>query len=277
MINNKMTTFESEITSGKRFMFGKNWKSFSSSINEEVISHAERSLIEMIGKENLNGKSFLDIGSGSGLMSLAALRLGASVYSFDYDPMSMECTKALKSNYFPYNDTWTISQGSILDKSFLATIGMYDIVYSWGVLHHTGKMNEAIDNTRKLVKPGGILFIALYNDQGFISKLWKYVKIFYCSGRVAKFITILLFIPYFYLKFVLYCTIKRINIFNEYKNNRGMSIIHDWIDWLGGYPFEVAKPEDIINKMSDEGFILKKLTLTKGLGNNQFIFINSQL
>ncbi len=62
--------------------------------------------------ETLAGNSFLDVGSGSGLFSLAAMRLGADrVHSFDYDPQSVGCTKELKRRFPPPRNTYMDDRG----------------------------------------------------------------------------------------------------------------------------------------------------------------------
>src|SRR3989442_1148016 len=132
------SAFEDEIKQGTRFPFGKNWKRFLSSLDDQRITNAEKSLKQMLGVEDLHGKTFLDIGSGSGLSSLAARRLGATVHSFDYDSDSVTCTQYFKQKFFPNDPNWTVEQGSVLDSDWLNSLKQYDIVYSWGVLHHTG-------------------------------------------------------------------------------------------------------------------------------------------
>lgn len=168
-----------EVQSGERFEFGKNWARFLGALNEERIAQARKSLSERLELETLPGKTFLDIGSGSGLVSLAARRLGARVHSFDYDPHSVNCTRELKRRYFPDDPQWTIEEGSALDNDYLRSLGTFDVVYSWGVLHHTGDMWTALDNVAPLVREGGILFISLYNDQGTASRRWKKTKKLY--------------------------------------------------------------------------------------------------
>ena len=69
----------SEVSAGERFEFGKNWTAFLEVLDDRRIEEAKASLREMLEVENLEGKSFVDIGSGSGLFSLAARAMGASV------------------------------------------------------------------------------------------------------------------------------------------------------------------------------------------------------
>ena len=161
-----------------RFKFGKNWEYFLNSLDETQIQQAEISLKEMLGIAALRDKTFLDVGCGSGIFSLAAMRLGAKVTSFDYDADSVDCAKKLKKQFFNDNNNWQIGQGDALNNEYLKSLGQFDIVYSWGVLHHTGNMWKALDNISNLNLNNGTLFISLYNDQGLESKMWKIVKKF---------------------------------------------------------------------------------------------------
>lgn len=266
-----------QVAGGERFEFGKNWQRFLSVVNEAHIRAAESSLRNMLQVPHLSGHRFLDIGSGSGLFSLAARRLGATVHSFDYDPHSVACTRVLRERYFPDDPSWKIEQGSVLDRQYVESLDAFEVVYSWGVLHHTGALWTALDYAAIPVIPGGKLFIAIYNDQGGKSRRWRTVKKFYCSSVLGKSLVCGIAIPWYMARrFTIDCLKGNdpIAYYRDYKNRRGMSPIHDWFDWLGGYPFEVAKPEQIFRFFRDKGFELTNLT-TKGAlaGCNEFVFV----
>jgi 2-polyprenyl-6-hydroxyphenyl methylase/3-demethylubiquinone-9 3-methyltransferase len=258
-----------------RFEFGSNWRRFLSTVDEDRIREAVASLSSMLAVEDLRGKHFLDIGSGSGLFSLAARRLGATVHSFDFDSESVACTRELKRRFFEDDSAWTIEQGSALDASYVRSLGRFDVVYSWGVLHHTGDMMTALDNATIPVSPGGRLYIAIYNDQGIFSTFWKHVKKIYCTGTLGRVAVQSVFVPLFFLRSVAAGLIKYGNPvaqFTRYRSRRGMSIFHDWVDWLGGYPFEVAKPEDIVEFYRGRSFQYENGSRTNRLGCNEFLF-----
>ena len=259
-----------------RFAFGRNWNDFLGVLNEERINASVQCLEAMLPREHIEGASFLDVGSGSGLSSLAASRLGAArIHSFDYDPDSVACTEALRRRYAPASLPWTVEQGSALDADYLASLGKWDIVYSWGVLHHTGAMWPAIERVMQVVKPGGILFISIYNDQGKISDMWKAVKRLYNRGPLGRAAVLSVFIPYFAGRDLMSDVIRGKNPlarYRTYQRKRGMSIFYDWKDWLGGYPFEVATPDAIIDFCRPRGFLLEKLATDGSLGCNEFVF-----
>ena len=251
-----------EVSNGERFAFGENWARFLFALDEQRIKQAEESLKSMLETDNLSGKSFLDIGSGSGLFSLAARRLGARVLSFDYDCQSVACTRELKRQYFIDDHDWTIEEGSVLDVDYLNRLGRYDIVYSWGVLHHTGAMWKALQNVDTNVGEEGRLFIALYNDQGKASKLWRIIKKLYVSFPKPLRVFILmpclirLWGPTIIRDFI---SLRPFSSWINYKKKRGMSPYHDVVDWVGGFPFEVSKPEEIFEFYKSLGYQLRKL------------------
>lgn len=268
-----MSSFQEEVKQGKRFQFGKNWSSFLDTLDDERITVAEASILEMLELSSLAGLTVLDVGNGSGLFSLAARRLGAKVVSFDFDPASVECARTLKQRFFPDDADWSVCEGSVLDRPFLDQLGQFDVVYSWGVLHHTGQMWTALENVAARVKQGGRLFIALYNKQGVKSVAWKHIKQVYCSGLPGKAAVTSLFVPYFAATTLAASALSRRNLFAEYKQRRGMSIVHDWHDWLGGLPFETASVEEVFAFFKQRGFDLVNIRTTNSLGNNQFVFL----
>lgn len=270
---------EKEVLSGERFEFGKNWAAFLEVLDEDRILKAEQSLREMLETETLAGKTFLDIGSGSGLFSLAARRLGAKVTSFDYDSSSYACTAELKRRYFSEDENWRVEQGSALDKDYVESLGKFDIVYSWGVLHHTGEMWKGLENAAVAVAENGKLFIAIYNDTGSQAERWKWIKKTYC--KLPKLLktpfAVLAIAPDETKRFVHFTSkgkpFEYVRYWTNYRGARGMNRWHDIIDWVGGYPYEVATPDEIFEFYKAKGFRLTKLkTGGVGLGCNEFVF-----
>jgi SAM-dependent methyltransferase len=201
------------------------------------------------------------------------------VVSFDYDPSSVGCTTELRRRFYPDNPNWKISQGSVLDREFVASLGSFDVVYSWGVLHHTGQLWKAMDLAASMVAPNGRFFIGLYNDSHRAALYWLGVKKLYCK------------LPRLLKPLVLYPAALQIwgprsvlellqgrpfHSIRNYQKRRGMSPWHDVVDWVGGYPFEVSTPQQVFDFGRERGFALDTLRTTIGNGMNQFVFINSR-
>ena len=275
----EMSLHASEVARGERFEFGENWSRFLAALDDKRIGEAEDSLRRMLEVQSLEGRTFLDIGSGSGLFSLAARRLGARVHSLDYDPSSVACTAELRRRYFPDDGAWTVEEGSALDAGYIESLGLFDVVYSWGVLHHTGDMWTALENAQLPVKPGGRLFVAIYNDTGTQATRWKWIKRTYnrLPGLLRPPFAALAIAPD-EIKPALRALLRGrpgeyVRRWTGYDQNRGMSRWRDIIDWVGGYPYEVATPDQIFDFYRARGFTLNKLKCGGvGLGCNEFVF-----
>jgi SAM-dependent methyltransferase len=236
-----------------RFGFGENWRAFLQHLDEDRIEEAERSLQSLLDCRRLDGMSFLDIGSGSGLFSLAARRLGARVHSFDYDPNSVSCTASLHDRFFPDDRQWVVERGTILDDAYVAALGQFDIVYSWGVLHHTGAMHEAIKQAATRVKPSGLFAFALYRKT-WLCAAWTIEKRWYAQASPAS---------QRWARAVYTAALRAACIFTgrsyatyvaQYRSNRGMDFHNDLHDWMGGYPYESITPAQAEAVMHDLGF-----------------------
>lgn len=241
------------------FSFGQNWSQYvQQHLSEERMRVAREHLLRFLGVPSLKGLTFLDIGSGSGLHSLGAFDAGASrVVSFDLDPQSVASTQHLRSlRGDPAN--WTVMQGSILDKDFLRTIEPADVVYSWGVLHHTGSMWQAIENAAGFMHDQSVFYVALYTKTKF-SDFWKRIKLKY--NRASEFEKKRMVMSYYFHDAVLPwlkkpwrapSPWKRVR---DHRKSRGMEYFTDVRDWLGGWPYEDAT----VNEVMD--FSLDRLSL----------------
>lgn len=267
------------------FAFGRNWARFTRfHLDDEVLKIAERSLVEFLDAPDLAGRSFLDVGCGSGLFSLAALRLRAShIVSFDVDPDSVSCCRELRRRAGdpPH---WQVLEGSILDVPFVRALAPADIVYSWGVLHHTGRMWDAVAAAASRIAPGGVFYLALYNraegwrfhDDGSFgpSTFWTWEKRLYNAlpaplqrGVEGVFAAIWGGLT----------VLRAKNPYREIREHRlrtrGMSWIVDLRDWLGGYPYEFASADEVQAFCEGRlGLRLERVVRRSGTRNNEFLF-----
>jgi 2-polyprenyl-3-methyl-5-hydroxy-6-metoxy-1,4-benzoquinol methylase len=267
-IESTPASHSAETAAGARFRFGQNWSRFLRHLTPERVAAAESSMRELLETQTLAGTRFLDAGSGSGLFSLAANRLGATVHSFDYDPQSVACTTELRARYARNAEAWTVEEASVLDAAYVERLGKFDVVYSWGVLHHTGNMHKAFDNIEKCVGENGQLVIAIYNHQGAISRYWTVIKKLYNRHVWLRPFIVALHTPYLIgVRFLARALTGRLAL------ERGMSLWYDTLDWLGGYPFEVARPEEVVAHFKRYGFWLEGLHTCGGRhGCNEFVF-----
>ncbi len=238
-----------------RFQFGENWLRYLAVVGEEHVREASQRLAELLG--DISGKSFLDVGCGSGIHSLAAIRLGAArVHSFDRDPQSVQCALEMKRRFAPEAGHWSVESGSVLDADYLRSLGKFDIVYSWGVLHHTGDMWKALELVTIPAKE--TLAVCLYQDQGAVSRVWRMLKRTYVRHRLARpAITLLSLITLWGPKVVL-MPHRVARDWRNWRQKRGMSPWHDIVDWAGGYPYEFCKNEDAQRCLAKCGFALTK-------------------
>lgn len=252
------------------FSFGQNWKDYLTTVSVDEIERAKDDIESWLGKDFILGKSVVDIGCGSGIHSLAFCLLGAaSLVSFDFDKNSVDATMSLwRAESRPKQ--WNVSQGSILDKRFVENINCkFDIVYSWGVLHHTGAMWEAIGNALSLVKPGGIFWISLYAKGPRYTQDLSLKRQYNSASNLGK--------RWMIYKAIWKLMLRRIKrLQNPFKWNekkvRGMNVYHDIIDWLGGLPYEVASENEVLSFCRKRGLVLEKIKVKGEGGCNVYLF-----
>lgn len=262
-----------------RFGFGRNWRRFvERNFNAERLESARKRLTAFVGRPSFEGLTFLDLGCGSGLHSYAAHTLGASrVHGFDFDPDSVEATKALQ-RHAGNPTTWSVERGDVLDDAYIAKLGQWSFVYSWGVLHHTGDMWRAIRNAQRLVAKDGYFYLALYSaDADFqpSKEFWLKTKQEYNqAGPLKK-----RYMVYWYVwRFGMQRELKRLpQVLKQivtYRVKRGMNYFADVRDWLGGWPMEYAADQDVVDLLEGE-FDFRLVNVTTGEACSEFLFERS--
>jgi 2-polyprenyl-3-methyl-5-hydroxy-6-metoxy-1,4-benzoquinol methylase len=251
------------------FSFGANWQSFVESMPKAAIDEAVEGVKQWLDADRVAGRSVVDVGSGSGIHSLAFLRLGASsVRSFDFDPKSVDATKAVWRKLGEPR-TWDISSGSILDEAFTGALGTFDIVYSWGVLHHTGALWHALDQATKLVAPGGCLWVAIYVSGPSYPRHLATKRRYNAASPVVK-------------RVMEAAALARVALSNARRTSnplkwlpqkeRGMGHRHDVKDWLGGLPYEVASADEVVTFCRERGFLLERIKTVPEGSCNSYLF-----
>jgi SAM-dependent methyltransferase len=261
------------------FEFGENWRNYSKTIDRKRIDSAIEGLRKLF-PDGLAGKTFLDIGCGSGLHSLAALSLGAvSATAIDIDEISVSTTQELLTKHAP-DSKWTAKIASIFDAA-PDTLGQFDVVYSWGVLHHTGDMWQAIERATQLVASGGQFAIAIYSTTACDS-IWKVEKKFYSHApRPIQWSVRQIYIAAHLAAQTLWGR-NPISYMRNYSELRGMNFSHDAHDWLGGYPYETATAAELDNRICKMGFTeVRSFPLPArvgllGSGCHEFVFRKAQ-
>lgn len=259
-----------------RFAFGKNWQQYiDKHFSQERVDISKHHMLDFLRMQNLEGKTFLDIGCGSGLHSFAALQTGAKrIVSFDYDTDSVATTRILHE-IAGRPEHWVIMQGSVLDLGFMESLAPADIVYSWGVLHHTGDQWTAIRNAASRIAPGGLFYIALYTSDAYIdppAEFWldvkqRYIKADWFGQRWLEF----WYIWRFQLNRNPLNLWRLIKATLAHKKSRGMSFYTDVKDWLGGWPMEFSSIADV-KKFADKELNLELLNIKAGEANTEYLF-----
>ncbi len=250
------------------FDFGKNWQEFSEdSLDDERFLEVQKSVGDLVGVERIENKTFLDIGCGSGIFAISAKKLGASkVVGFDVLKSSVESAKANKDK-FAKDESIDFFEQSILKEGY-DQFGKFDVIYSWGVLHHTGNMWKAIKNAMELVDKNGVFVIAIYNKH-WTSPVWRIIKWLY--NKSPKFFKLIMIWIFYVVIAAAKFLVTGKNPFK--KKKRGMSFYYDVVDWVGGYPYEYASKKELVDFFEKNNFKLEKFVKAEvPTGCNEFVF-----
>ncbi len=250
------------------FDFAKNWDAFSNQVlDERRVQIATQSLKKLLNQQTLDGCSFLDVGCGSGLFSIAASQMKANpVVGIDINPGCIDVSERNRTDLAP-GAMIRFAQVSALDTDALERLGYFDIVYAWGSLHHTGSMWESIRLVGQRVTLGGTYILAIYNRH-FTSPIWRQIKKLY--NNVPRLIQKVMG---FIFAGVIYWAKFAVTGRNPLQKERGMDFWYDVIDWIGGYPYEYATPEALQAFVVGQGFrLVLFIPANVPTGCNEFVF-----
>jgi len=127
--------------------------------------------------QDFRGKKVLEIGCGSGIDSVEFARNGAEVYAVDMTDKAIKHTKKL---FKELNLKGEISKADATNLPFQNNF--FDLVYSYGVLHHIPVVEKALDEIHRVLKPKGKCFVMLYHKDSLL----YYYSILYLGGVVFK-------------------------------------------------------------------------------------------
>ena len=237
------------------FRFGENWAAFAASITEDNVARAVDSLTRILPRDLLAGRELLDIGSGSGLSAVAALRLGARhVTAIDIDRDSVATSRAVLER-FAAPQTFTVSEASVFDLA-ARNFATFDVVHSWGVLHHTGDLVGALTAAAQHVRNEGTFAVALYRRTP-MDAFWVSEKRIYTAGSNSLQKGIRGVFKASYLAGLIATGRNPARYLREYRTERGMNWSHDVHDWLGGYPYEAIEAAELEALLAAQGFQLE--------------------
>jgi 2-polyprenyl-6-hydroxyphenyl methylase/3-demethylubiquinone-9 3-methyltransferase len=236
-------------------------------MDKQRLTVAIRSLQQLLRRPSVSGASFLDVGCGSGLFSLAAHELGAErVVGVDINPRCIAVSAENRDLFVP-NAAVVFQEASALHPPSLEALGQFQIVYAWGSLHHTGAMWDAIRNVAQCVAPDGTLVLAIYNKH-ITSPAWTAIKWFYNQmPGVVRWLMAIVFAGIIYI--AKWLVTRR----NPLDKERGMDFWYDVVDWIGGYPYEYASLQEVETFMQGLGFVLNwSVPAHVPTGCNEFVF-----
>lgn len=247
------------------FRFGKNWKSFAGrALSPEHVDHARADFRKLVDGIELSGSTFLDVGFGQGLIACLADEAGASVTALDVDRDNLEALEMTR-RFFPDTVPIKTTIGSILDERVVSELGTFDVVHSWGVLHHTGDLWTALKNTVAVVRPGGSLILGLYNRHWTSPVWWGIKRTYNLVPPPVQRLMINMSAPVLGAAFTILRG-ERTDV-----KHRGMDFRHDVVDWIGGYPYEYCSVQDVLSRLQGSFEVVRTLRPLVPTGNNGFI------
>ena len=114
--------------------------------------------------ERWSGKKVLEIGCGIGTAGINFARFGADYTGVELSSKSLELTQ---QRFNVYNQKGRFYEGNAEELTKFLPIKKYDLIYSWGVIHHTPEPKRAISEISKYLAKDGLFKIMLYSSESW--------------------------------------------------------------------------------------------------------------
>ncbi|MFQ6107920.1 MAG: class I SAM-dependent methyltransferase [Candidatus Aminicenantales bacterium] len=212
--------------------------------------------------EEVLNKSVLDAGCGTGVFSIIFARMGAlSVVGIDISKRSLERAQRQADQLGLQNATF--QKVNMLRLPF--TDACFDIVWSWGSVHHTADPFGCLAELIRVLKPGGSLLVAVYRRTG-LTFLHETLR----KGLIrlpSKY-----WIPF--SRFLSLVAAPGISLFKKRdKSRKGEKLEQLLFDWFFVPIRHSYLPEEIKSFLVKRGLVIKKYLPFSGRFNSTSNFI----
>jgi ubiquinone/menaquinone biosynthesis C-methylase UbiE len=127
-----------------------------------------RSFGRYVDFDGLSGKDVLEVGCGSGIAAQMLAEAGANLTAVDLTPWAVATTRR-RLNAFGLDGTVQEADGE--DLPFEDT--SFDLVFSWGVIHHSSDMDQALRELVRVLRAGGQIVLMVYNRRSLFYVTYK--------------------------------------------------------------------------------------------------------
>lgn len=253
--NQGLLDFHNQIKEQTKDSFDYQWKELNMGRNllsdEAFVENLQKTICTYFGdveQDFFRGgeKEVADVGCGNGRFTYGLLSMGAKVTAMDQSAHGLENVKSVCSKF---GEKLNTKQVDLLRGPIDEFENRFDIVWCYGVVHHTGNTYLAMNNVCRMVKPGGYVFMMIYgfpDSQSRFEELAKYEQMRNMTRNM--------------------CNAEKVEYLRKkYPDD----LVHGYFDAISPQINDILTWEEIVNFMKLEGF--NNIRKTVDNGNIHFI------